>query len=313
MLKKDLLHIVKGAAMGAANVIPGVSGGTIALITGIFERLIHAIKSLISAKSISLFFRGKFKEFARHIDLRFLLTVGIGIIIAIISLARLLEFLFESYPVQVWSFFFGLILASIYFVNKTVSRWNLINMIFFALGTVIAVTIALLTPASENNNFLYLLLCGAVAACSMILPGVSGSFVLLLMGNYELVMIRAVNEADIITLIPVVIGAGAGLIGFSYILSWIFKKFRNQTIALLSGFMLGSLLIIWPWKEAIFKRTAAGEIIYSRSGKELIEKYQWNFPETFDTGVILAIAFILLGILVIWVTEVLAAKKSGTP
>ncbi|RLD50201.1 MAG: DUF368 domain-containing protein, partial [Bacteroidetes bacterium] len=248
-MKEYITLVLKGIAMGAANVIPGVSGGTLALITGIFERLINAIKSfdLTAAK---LLFSFKIKDFAKHTDLYFLIAIFGGIAIAIISLARLFYFLFTNYPVYIWSFFFGLVLASVYFVGKTVEKWNTAVIITFAIGVILAVLISILNPASENSSNLYLVLCGVVAICSMILPGLSGSFVLILMGNYQLVMIDAVNDRNLGILIPVGIGAAGGLIIFSHILSWVFKRYRNQTISLLTGFILGSLSVLWPWQKA---------------------------------------------------------------
>ena len=209
--------------MGAANVIPGVSGGTIALITGIFEELIDSIKSF-DLKAIRLLFTGKLAEFVRHVNLWFLIAVFLGIAVSIVSLAKLLEFLFVYYSVFVWAFFFGLILASVYFVGRTVHRWNSSVIVTLFIGTIVAIAISVLNPASENDHFLYLAICGVVAVCSMILPGLSGSFVLILLGNYELVMINAVSNFRVDILIPVIIGAGAGLILFSHFLSWVFKK-----------------------------------------------------------------------------------------
>ncbi len=307
---KPIIIFLKGVAMGTANVIPGVSGGTIALISGIFERIIDAIKHTFSIHSIKLFFSAKWKEWAAFTDIGFMLTLGLGILTAIISIARLLEYLFAHYPVFVWAFFFGLVLASVWYVSATVSKWSFIVIAHFILGTAIAAALALLSPASENSSVYFLLICGAVAACSMILPGISGSFVLVLMGNYELVMIHSVNQANFKVLIPVVIGAGIGLLGFSYILSWIFKKFRNQTIAILAGFMFGSLLIIWPWKETIWKANADGTAILDRNGKMIVEKYNWTIPSSFNSEVILTILFILLGIAVIIITETIAHKAS---
>lgn len=306
-MKNLLLLLLKGVGMGIANVIPGVSGGTIALITGIFERLINSIKSF-NFKALKLIFTGRFKEFAIHTDLAFLVTVFAGVAVAIISIAKLFAFLFEHYPVYIWSFFFGLILASVFFVGKTISKWNFSIIFVFLLGTTIAITLSLITPASENDNVLYLFICGIVAACSMILPGVSGSFVLVLMGNYELVMINAVNDMSLRILLPVLFGAGIGLIAFSYILAWIFKKFRDHTIAILTGFIFGSLGIIWPWKNTLYKLNETGEFLLNRSGEKIVAGYHWFFPQTFSSEVIIAILFILIGIVTIWITESLAGK-----
>lgn len=310
MLKAYLIVVLKGIAMGVANVIPGVSGGTIALIAGIFERIINAIKHLFTPKSLKLFFTGKWKLWAEYTDIFFLIALGIGVLIAIVSVARLFEYLFAYYPIHIWAFFFGLVLASVWFVGKTIQKWNIGVIVLFILGAAIAAGMALLKPMSENQGFIYLFICGAIAICSMILPGVSGSFVLVLMGNYELIMIESVNNFNVEVLIPVALGAGIGLLGFSYILSWIFRKFRNQTISLLTGFMFGSLLIIWPWKEAVWRLTESGTFILSRSGDKIVERYIWMLPEKFDVQTISAIGFIVIGIIVIAITERLAGKKT---
>ena len=225
-------------AVGLANIIPGVSGGTIALITGIFERLINSIKAF-SSKALSLLFKGKFKEFAKTTDLYFLVSLFAGVVAAIVLLAKIFDFMFEQYPVYIWSFFFGLILASIYFVGKTIERWKISVIINFIVGTSIAVAFTFLSPATENSNFFYLILCGVVAICSMILPGLSGSFVLILLGNYQLVAIDAINNRDIAIIFPVLIGAAGGLIAFSHILSWVFKKYKDQTIGVINRFYTG--------------------------------------------------------------------------
>lgn len=300
--------ILKGIAMGAANVIPGVSGGTMALITGIFERLIDAIKSF-NLPAVKLLFAFKIKEFAKHVDLYFLLAVFGGIAVAIITLAKLFDYLFTNYPVYIWSYFFGLVLASVYFVGKTVKSWNSSVVITFIVGTTIAVIISVMNPATENSGIIYLLLCGAVAMCSMILPGLSGSFVLILMGNYQLVMIDAVNDRNLEILIPVGIGAVVGLLAFSHILSWVFKKYRDQTISLLTGFILGSLSVLWPWQKFIYMKDAAGEIILKK-GEPIVMKYERILPEAFNSEVVFAILFAIAGIISIWAIEKAAEIKT---
>jgi len=296
-----ILNILKGALMGAANVIPGVSGGTMALLTGIFERLINTIKS-VDLKALKMVSKFRFKELSHHIDLPFLAAVGIGVLASILTFARLLEYLFDHYAIHVWSFFFGLILASVYFVSKKISRARLPVIVLYVLGVAIAAGIAFLEPAEENASIPYLVLCGAIAMCSMILPGLSGSYVLLLMGNYELVMIKAVNTFDLGILIPVGVGAVAGLAVFARLLSWIFKKFHDQTIALLSGFILGSLAILWPWKDAIVQTFQKGEEI-----KEKVVGYTYSIPEM-NTETLVAIGLMLAGIAAIALVETAAAK-----
>ncbi len=307
-MKEYLGFILKGIAMGTANVIPGVSGGTIALITGIFERIINAIKSF-DITAIRLLLKGHIKDFIRHTDLYFLLSVGFGIIIAIISLAKLFDYLFTYYPVYIWAFFFGLVLASVYFVGKTVEKWKFSVIITFLIGTAFALLISFLNPARENDSFMYLVICGVVAICSMILPGLSGSFVLFIMGNYKLVAIDAINERDLTILLPMAVGAGFGILAFSHLLSWILKKFKDETISLLTGFILGSVSILWPWQHKIYLLDELGNQILKR-GEPVIIMYHRYIPESFNTQTILAIVFILLGIASIWFVEKAALQKS---
>ncbi len=291
-MKAYLVFFIKGMGVGIANIIPGVSGGTIALITGIFERLIHALKS-IDIQALKFLFSGKWKSFEQRTDLYFLLAVFSGAIIAIVLLARVFGFLFAEYPVYIWSFFFGLILASVYFVGKTVEHWRLSVYLFFIIGTIIALMFTFLTPATENSGFFYLVICGVVAVCSMILPGLSGSFVLILMGNYQLVAIDAINNLDFSILFPVLIGAVLGLVGFSHLLSWVFRKFRDQTIAALTGFILGSLGVIWPWKNPI--EQAFGE-------KTKVIGYEYLLPQI-NAEFAIAMFIVLIGIFSIWLME----------
>lgn len=310
-----VVNFLKGLGIGTANVIPGVSGGTIALLTGIFERLINALKTF-NIKALKLLFRGRFKDFAQHTDFYFLASVGTGVFVAILTIARIFGYLFDNYPVYLWSFFFGLILASIYYVAITVEKWNWKTVIAFVIGTAIALFIAFATPAQQNNNFLYLVICGAVATCSMILPGLSGSFVLVLMGNYQLVMIDAVNDLDFSVLIPVIIGAVGGIIAFAHLLSWVFQHFRDMTIALLSGFILGSMPVIYPWKNQIvhiFNSDGTTTEAVIKAGEKIITEipcktigYEYFIPEN-DIHLATAIVLMAIGAFIIILTEKKAA------
>lgn len=306
--KDYLMLFLKGMGMGAANVIPGVSGGTIALITGIFEHLIDSIKSF-DLKAVQLLLRFRIKDFIKHTDLIFLIAVFSGAVVSVFSLAKLLEYLFANYPIYVWAFFFGLILASVYFVGKTVGKWNLSVIITFIIGSIIAIALSTLSPATQNDSFLYLIICGVVAICSMILPGLSGSFVLILLGNYELVMIQAVSNLEIKILLPVAIGAGGGIILFSHLLSWVYKKFKDQTISILAGFILGSLAILWPWKDEIYRHDEAGNAIL-KNGKKVIQGYDRFIPDTLTAEVWIAIIWMIVGIISIWLIEKAANKQS---
>ena len=307
-MKEYLNYMLKGIAVGVANIIPGVSGGTIALITGIFERLINAIKAF-DLKAAKLLFTGKWKAFAEKTDFYFLLTLFIGIALAIITLARVFDFLFRNYPVYIWSYFFGLVLASVYFVAKTIERWNFVVIFFFVFGTGFAIFVSLINPAAENSNFWYLFLCGIVAICSMILPGLSGSFVMILMGNYQLVAIQAINNRDLGILLPVALGAIIGLVAFSHVLSWVFKHYKDQTIATLSGFILGSLNVLWPWKTAEYLKNSAGDYVM-KHGEKVVARYASILPEHFDNTFWIAVVIMILGIVSITVIELMAGNES---
>ena len=246
-MKSIFIHIIKGTIMGAANVIPGVSGGTMALVMGIYERLINSINNLNIKTLKKIFITRDFKSFAKDTDLFFLISITVGIFVSIFSLSILLEFLFETHKILVLSYFFGLIFASVFFVGKTIKKYTPLSIFLFLIGFLIAGGMVFISPSSSNSSFLFLIISGAIAMCSMILPGLSGSFVLLLIGNYELI-ICAINDLNFSILIPFGIGALSGIILFAKFLQFIFKKFRNNTISLLTGFIFGSLIVLWPWK-----------------------------------------------------------------
>ena len=294
-MKKYYMLFLKCIGVGIANIIPGVSGGTIALITGIFENIIDSIKSF-DLQALKLLFTGKFKKFIEHTNLYFLIAVFGGAGTGIFALSFVLGSLFENYPKFVWAFFFGLILASVYFVSKKIKKWDLSVIISLIVGTLIAVLIInVFDPAEQNSSYLYLFICGIVATCSMILPGLSGSFILILMGNYELVMIHSVKNLDLHVLVPLMVGAGFGLIAFSHVLSWVFKKYKDPTIAILSGFILGSLTLLWPWKTPIMEKF--GDV------KEKVIGYNWSYPASFTFEEIFAVALIVVGFISIWLLE----------
>ena len=292
-------------AMGAANVIPGVSGGTIALITGIYEELIDSLKSF-DLQAIKFLFTFKWKEFVKHTNFYFLLQIFIGLGFAVISLAKLFKFLFDNYPVYIWAYFFGLVLASVYFVGKTVKKWSASAIISFIIGLIIAVIVTVLHPAGENDHPLYLFFNGIIAIISMILPGLSGSFVLILLGNYRLVAIDAINHLDLKILTPFALGAIIGLVAFSHVLSWLFKKYKNQTIALMTGFILGSLSILWPWKKAVYLMENGNYI--TKHGRKIIAYYEQVLPQNFNSEFFIALLLIFIGIWSIFFLE----KKSET-
>ena len=299
-MREHIANFLKGFAMGVANVIPGVSGGTIALLTGIFERLINALKSF-DVEAVRLLLKFKFKEFAQHVDFGFLLSVFLGVGVSIISVAKLLEFLFQSYPVYVWSFFFGLILVSVWFVGKSIGKIDVPAAFSFVIGAAVAFGLSVMNPATENTAFWYLIICGAVAVCSMILPGLSGSFVLILMGNYQLIMIYAVSHFDMGIIVPVAIGVVVGLLAFSHFLSWLLSRYVRQTMAVLTGFIFGSLGTIWPWKNPVYLMQDGAEVL--KNGKPIIQSYEMYFPQEFSAEVAFAILLMIAGMAALWALE----------
>ena len=256
--------VLKGMGMGAADVVPGVSGGTIAFITGIYEELINSIKG-INLKAIKLFFTGRWFSFWKQINGNFLLAVFGGIAISVLSLAKVLEYLLENKPILIWSFFFGLVLASSYVVSRKITRWQYPIVIALVAGIGIAFYITSVTPTTTTDASWFVILSGGLASCAMILPGISGSFILLLLGKYTFAL-HAVNERIILDLLLLGVGAVTGLILFANLLSWLLKKYHDITIAVLVGFMIGSLNKIWPWKETVKSIIVEGEL------RPLVEK-----------------------------------------
>ena len=244
-----LILALKGCAMGMADVVPGVSGGTIAFISGIYEDLIESIRS-INAEAVKLIFKGQFRAFWKHINGSFLLPIFMGIGIAIFSLAKLMTYLLTNHPIQIWSFFFGLIIASALLVAKQVNKWSIATIIAMLIGIAFAWWITVATPAETPNDWWFIMLSGAIAICAMILPGISGAFILLLLGKY-LYIIQAVSEINVPVILIFGVGALAGITSFSHLLSWLLKHYHDLTVAVLMGFMLGSLNKVWPWKEVV--------------------------------------------------------------
>ena len=294
-IKDYAVLTLKGMAMGAADVVPGVSGGTIAFIAGIYDELIHSIKS-INMHSLKLLFTGKIAAFWKAVNGNFLFALLLGIAISVFSLAKLITYLLLNEPVLVWSFFFGLVLASTWFVTKDIKGWNWKTVAGFVGGAVIAYYITVATPAETSTNLMFIFLCGAIAICAMILPGISGSFILVLLGKYFYVM-EAVKTLDLVVLGVFAFGAALGITSFSRVLSYALKNFRNITLSVLSGFMLGSLNKVWPWKEV--------EKLVSDGHEVMIEH---NIAP--NTEVAEAVVLMLIGFILVYVLEKISAKKA---
>jgi len=299
---ESILLFARGLAMGAANVIPGVSGGTVALVTGIYERLILALRGF-DLYALLLLRKGRIAAFWKKVDGTFLSWIIVGSGVGILSLARLFEWLLAEKEILTFGFFFGLIMASVFHVGREVKAWNLPEILCLAAGTAISISIFFVVPAAENSNPLYLLLCGVFAICSMILPGLSGSFILILMGNYRLVL-KAINTLDFSVLLPLALGCGVGLLGFAQIVGWLFKRFPSRTLATMTGFVLGSLLIIWPWKNNITQpMLIEGEI------RHIITGYQPYFPDPANETTLIALGMAVMGGLLVTGLEMISRKR----
>lgn len=294
-IKDYAVLTLKGMAMGAADVVPGVSGGTIAFIAGIYDELINSIKS-INMHSLKLLFTGNLAGFWKAVNGNFLFALLLGIAISVFSLAKLITYLLVNEPVLVWSFFFGLVLASTWFVSKDIKGWNWKTVAGFVVGAAVAYYITVATPAETSTNLMFIFLCGAIAICAMILPGISGSFILVLLGKYFYVM-EAVKTLDLVVLGVFAFGAALGITSFSRVLSYALRNFRNITLSVLSGFMLGSLNKVWPWKEV--------EKLVSDGHEVMIEH---NVSP--NTEVAEAVVLMLIGFILVYVLEKISAKKA---
>ncbi len=299
---KDYLTItLKGMAMGAADVVPGVSGGTIAFITGIYQELI----STISGINLGLFTTWKeegFKAMWKEANGTFIVALLTGILISIFTVMRLTNYLLEEHPILIWSFFFGLILASIWFVAKQIPKWNFNIILALIIGAAIAIYIVTLPPMGANTNLWFLFLAGSIAVCAMILPGISGAFILVLLGAYKTVT-EAAHNFDLKTLAVVALGAIVGLLSFSRLLKWLFDNYSSITLAVLTGFIAGSLNKIWPWKEVLESEIVGEKIIV------LKEASVWptNYPG--EPHIFPAVVLILVGFTLILILERVATQK----
>jgi len=287
--------------MGAADVVPGVSGGTIAFISGIYEELIDSI-SKVNLTTLKLWKKEGFAAMWQELNGNFLLSLVIGIGLSIITLAKLIRHLLETQPILIWSFFFGLVLASIIYVARQITRWNMGAIILLIAGALTAYFITTLTPQTSNVSYPYVFFSGALAICAMILPGISGSFILLLLGMYRPVL-DAIHDKNIGLLATLMLGAVVGLLSFSRLLKWLFDHYENLTLAVLTGFIIGSLNKIWPWKEVL-----EAEMI---NGKLKILKEKSVLPASYEGDPQLAWALLLAaaGFLFIILLERLALKK----
>ncbi|MEZ4622144.1 MAG: DUF368 domain-containing protein [Caldilineaceae bacterium] len=295
-----LTVVLRGFAMGSADVVPGVSGGTIAFITGIYEELLESIRMIGRPPFIRAVFGLRIKEAFALINFPFLLALLSGIAAAVVTLAPGIEWMLDNQPILIWSFFFGLIVSSVWMVSQKIGRWTPLIWLMLVIGTVGAYWIVGLVPTQTPESWWFLILSGALAICAMILPGISGSFILLLLNKYQY-FVSAVNQRDLVPLILAGIGAVVGLVSFAQILSWLFRRYHDLTVALLTGFMIGSLRKVWPWKITL-------ETIIDRHGAEIPIKQQ-NFLPTLNGDLLLPLVLALVGFGVVLLIEWLAGSK----
>lgn len=280
--KSYIRLFITGFSMGTADLIPGVSGGTIAFLSGIYEELIYSIK-LVTGDVLKLFLRGRFIEGIKIIPFPFLVPLALGLFTAIFSLANLLSYLLEEYPVFVWAFFFGLVLASTFIVMKRVKKWDFSDRAAFIVSAIGAYFLVGMVPVETPNNLFFFFLSGMIAIVAMILPGISGSFILLLLGKYQQIL-TAVTDRNIFSLLVFAVGAAVGIALFSRVLSWLFRHHHDISVAILAGFMLGSVRKIWPWKEVILTRI-------NSHGVEVPLVESNILPQVLDVSVFVAVAF----------------------
>jgi len=323
-----LFLVIKGLGMGAANKVPGVSGGVVAFVAGFYEEFIYSLQK-INKTAIKLLLNKRFKSFYNYINGRFLLLLFFGMIVSYFSVSKVLDYFLEYYELYVWSMFFGMIIGSIYYINKDFKDWNYKTVLSLIIGVIIGISISFFDPAKENDNLLFVFFCGIISVSGMTLPGFSGSFILILMGNYVLLLVDAVNALsdtfmDIftgnfefiqnsarMTLLKVLgmftLGSAVGLVTFSHLLSYILKHYKSITISTIIGFIIGSLGVVWPWKKTIYKVDEAGIQVLDSAGHKVVANYQRFIPE-FNRETYIAIAFIVIGILIVLALELYGQK-----
>ena len=322
-LSDKIFLILKGLGMGAANKVPGVSGGVVAFVAGFYEEFIYSLQK-INGKALKLLVNGRFTSFYRYTNARFLGLLFLGMIISYFSVSKILDYLIANYELYVWSVFFGMIVGSIYYINKDFKDWNIKTVIALISGIAIGLSISFLDPAKENDNLWFVFFCGIISVSGMALPGFSGSFILILLGNYVLLLVDSVNalydtifnilagdfsftENPVrIRMLKVIsvftLGSFIGLVTFSHAISYVLKHFKNITLSVIMGFIIGSLGVVWPWKETIYKTIEGGSFLLDSTGEKVIENYKRFIPELSSESFV-AIVYIVLGILIVLTLE----------
>ncbi len=309
--------VIKGLFMGAANKVPGVSGGIVAFVGGFYEEFIYSLQK-VNGKALKLLLNGRFKSFYRYTNGTFLVLLVSGMLISYFSVSQVLDYFLEKKELYVWAAFFGMILGSIYYIAKDFEHWGKKTVTAGIIGLAVGISISFLSPARENDNLLFIFFCGMISVSGMPLPGLSGSFILMLLGNYVLLLVDSVNalyatfgeifrgdfsftdneeRLNMLKILAVfTIGSAVGLVTLSHILSYVLKKYNHITTAVIIGFITGSLGVVWPWKKTVLKTDEAGNIFLDSKGKAVVANYERYFPEFTRAETWWAIFFILIGI-----------------
>lgn len=323
-----LFLLLKGLGMGAANKVPGVSGGVVAFVAGFYEEFIYSLQK-INAKAFKLLVYRKFTTFYQYINGQFLFFLILGMLVSYFSVSKILDYLIERYELYVWGTFFGMIAASVFSIAKDFKEWNYKSILGVIFGIIFGVAISLMDPAQQNDNLAFVFFCGIISVSGMTLPGLSGSFILILMGNYVLLLVDSVNalydtlyellganfsfinNAERLRLLTVLAaftaGSAVGLVSLSHLLSYLIKHFKNITYSIITGFIAGSLGVVWPWKEKILDTNEFGIISLDSTGKQIIKNYERYWPE-WNQQTIWVITFMGLGIFIILALEWYGAK-----
>lgn len=323
-LTDKIFLFIKGLAMGAANKVPGVSGGIVAFVAGFYEEFIYSLQK-VNGKALKLLLSGRFKSFYQYVNGKFLFLLLAGMLFSYFSVSRVLDYFIERKELYVWATFFGMIVGSIYFIGKDFNQWNRNTLLSALTGLLIGISISFLSPARENDNLWFVFLCGMISVSGMTLPGLSGSFILILLGNYVLLLVDAVNAlyftmAEVFQgdfsfiqnderihtlkiLIVFTAGSATGLVSLSHILSYVLKHFHHITTAVILGFITGSLGTVWPWKKTLYREDSLGNVLLDSSGDPIIQNYQRYLPDPTRTDTWVALVFILFGIALLWWLE----------
>ncbi len=323
--------VVKGLAMGTANKVPGVSGGIVAFVVGFYEEFIWSLQR-INGKAFKLLINGRFKSLYQYTNGRFLGLLIFGMLISYFSVSKLLDYFLQKKELFVWATFFGMIIGSIYYIAKDFNHWNRKTFISFLIGLSIGISISFLSPAKENDHLLFIFLCGIISVSGMTLPGLSGSFILILLGNYVLLLVDSVNalydtfseffhgdfsfinnpeRVKTLKILGVfTLGSITGLITISHILNYVLKHFKHITTAIILGFISGSLGVVFPWKKTVFRTDEVGQFLLDSNGEKIIKNYQRYIPNFTTTETWTAIGFIIFGIFIILTLDWYGKRKA---